>query len=110
MSADLLESLTVIVLPGLVNFSLTSGSATNAGSTPVVVTTTWTFALTRTSMKLYAYFTNGATALVHTLPGNTVDIPSSRVQVSVNGGASRRSTRPWRSAAQAPACNCSTSH
>jgi hypothetical protein len=89
MSADLLESLTVIVLPGLVHFPLTSGSASNPGSTPVVVTTTWTFALTRTSVKLYAYFTSASAALVHTQPANTVDIPSSRVQVSVNGGSNQ---------------------
>ena len=87
MSADLFESLTVVVLPGIVNFTLGSGSATNAGSTPVVVTTTWALSLTRTSLKLYAYFSNSTAALAHTLPGNTVDIPSSRFQIAVNGGS-----------------------
>jgi hypothetical protein len=87
MTAELLESLTVVVLPGLVNFSLTSGSATNAGSTPVTVTTTWALALTRSSLKLYAYFSNSSAALAHTLPANTTDIPSSRFQIAVNGGS-----------------------
>jgi hypothetical protein len=89
LSADLLESLSVVVLPGLVNFNLTSGSATNPGSTAVVVTTSWAFTLTRTSVKLYAYFTSASAALVHTQPGNTVDIPSSRFHVAVNGGAAQ---------------------
>jgi hypothetical protein len=87
MTAELLESLTVVVLPGLVNFNLASGSAANAGSTPVTVTTTWALALTRTSLKLYAYFSNSSAALVHTVPGNTTDIPSSRFQIAVNGGS-----------------------
>ncbi len=87
VSAQLLESLTVSVLPGLVNFSLTSGSSSNAGSTSVAVTTDWALALTRTTVKLYAYFSSSSAALVHTSPLNTVDIPSSRVEVSVNGGA-----------------------
>jgi hypothetical protein len=87
MTAELLESLTVVVLPGVVNFSLTSGSATNAGLVPVTVTTTWALALTRSSLKLYAYFSNSSAALAHTLPGNTTDIPSSRFQIAVNGGS-----------------------
>ncbi len=87
LSAVLLESLTVSVLPGLVNFSLTSGSSTNAGSTSVAVTTNWALALTRDTVKLHAYFSSASAALVHTSLTNTVDIPSSRVEVSVNGGA-----------------------
>jgi hypothetical protein len=89
MSAELLESLSIVVLPGLVNFSLSGGSATNAGSTPLVVTTTWALGLSRSSVKVYAYFSNASAALSHTVPGNTVDIPASRVQVSLNGGAMR---------------------
>jgi hypothetical protein len=87
LTATLLESLTVSVLPGAVSFSLTSGSATNAGSTTVAVTTSWALALTRDNLKLYGYFSSATAALVHTSVVNTVDIPSSRVEVSVNGGA-----------------------
>jgi hypothetical protein len=87
LSAELLESLTVSVLPGLVTFSLTSRSATNPGNTSVAVTTSWTLALTRDTVKLYAYFSSSSVALAHSGLSNTVDIPSSRVEVSVNGGA-----------------------
>jgi hypothetical protein len=89
MSAQLLESLTVSVLPGLVNFSLTSGSASNPGDTTIAVTTTWALTVTRTTLKVYGYFSSASAALVHTAVTNSVDIPSSRVEVSVNGGASQ---------------------
>jgi hypothetical protein len=89
LAATLLESLTVAVAPGTVNFSLTSGSATNAGSAPLVVTTTWALTVGRTNLKVFAYFDSASAALAHTDPLNSVDIPSSRVQVSVNGGANQ---------------------
>jgi len=87
LSALLPESLTVSVLPGLVNFTLTSGSSTNPGNTSVAVTTNWTLSLTRDTVKLFGYFSSSSAALVHTSVLNTIDIPSSRVEVSVNGGA-----------------------
>ena len=87
LTAILPESLTVSLLPGAVSFTLASGSATNPGNLPIAVTTTWTLAVTRTDVALYAYFSSASAALVHTVPANTVDIPSSRVEVSVNGGA-----------------------
>jgi hypothetical protein len=34
---------------------------------------------------LYGYFASASSALVHSAPTNTFDIPASRVQVSVNG-------------------------
>src|SRR5439155_25225782 len=52
---------------------------------PISATTTWTLALTRTDVKLSGYFSSASAALVHTLLTNTVDIPSDRVEVSVNG-------------------------
>lgn len=87
LNAELPESLTVSVLPGNVNFMLTSGSATNSGNTPVAVTTQWTLALTRTNVKVFGYFMSDSAALVHTVPLNDTDIPSNRIEVSVNGGA-----------------------
>jgi hypothetical protein len=89
LAATLLESLTVAVAPGTVNFSLTSGSATNAGSAPLVVTTTWALTVGRTNLKVYAYFDSASAALAHSDPLNSVDIPSSRFEVSVNGGANQ---------------------
>jgi len=87
LTAVLPESLTVSLLPGAVNFTLSSGSANNAGNLPIAVTTTWTLAVTRTDVALYAYFSSASAALVHTIPASTVDIPSARVEVSVNGAA-----------------------
>jgi len=85
--AQLLESLTVILSPGAVNFALTSGSGTNAGNAAIAATTSWTLLITRNNLSLYAYFSSAPSALVHVTPANTVDIPSTRVEVSVNGGA-----------------------
>jgi hypothetical protein len=68
-------------------FTLTAGSATNAASATITATTSWTLSATRTSVALYGYFSTAAAALVHTNGSNTVDIPSSRVEISVNGGA-----------------------
>jgi len=87
LTAVLPESLTVTLSAGAASFSLTSGSATNAGTPTLTATTTWTLAVTRTAISLHGYFTTATAALVHTAAGNTVDIPSSRVEVSVNGGA-----------------------
>ena len=87
LTAVLPESLTVTLLPNSVSFTLSSGAATNAGSTTISATTSWAFAATRTNVSLYGYFSSASAALVHTLPANSVDIPSARVEVSVNGGA-----------------------
>jgi hypothetical protein len=82
-----LESLTVTLLPASVSFTLMNGSATNAGSVAVAAMTSWTLLPTRNALSLYGYFSNASVALAHTAPTNTIDIPSSRVEVSVNGGA-----------------------
>jgi hypothetical protein len=87
LTAVLSESLSVTLLPSAVTFTLTSGSATNAGSTAITATTSWALAVTRTNVALYGYFSSASAALAHTAVTNTVDIPSSRVEVSVNGGA-----------------------
>jgi hypothetical protein len=87
LTATLAESLTVALLPGAVTFTLTSGSVTNAGSVTISATTTWALSVTRTNLALFGYFSSAPTALAHTAVTNTVDIPSSRVEVAVNGGA-----------------------
>src|SRR5713101_2573857 len=87
LSATLPESLTVTLLPGAVSFVLTSGSATNAGNVSITATTSWTLAVTRTNLALYGYFSSASAALVHSALTNTTDIPSARVEVSVNSGA-----------------------
>ena len=85
-SATAQESLGVSLTPGSVSFALSAGSATNAGSVPVAVTVNWLVLPIRTSISVYGYFTNAAAGLAHGSPANPVDIPSSRVEVSVNGG------------------------
>ena len=87
LTAVLAESLTVTLLPSAVGFTLSSGSASNPGGLTIAATTTWTLAATRTNLALYGYFSSASAALVHTSPANSTDIPSSRVEVSVNGAA-----------------------
>jgi hypothetical protein len=87
LTATLPESLTVTLLPGAASFSLVGDSATNAGSATISATTTWTLAAARTSVKLFGYFSSATIALAHTDTNNSIDIPSARVEVSVNGGA-----------------------
>lgn len=87
LTATLPESLTVSLLPGAVNFTLTGGSATNAGDATISATTSWTLSVTRTNVSLYGYFSSSTAALAHSAPTNTVDIPSARVETSINGGA-----------------------
>lgn len=82
LNAPLAESLTVAAGPATVNFTLVPNGAA-AGSAPVSITTTWALAKTRTSVKLYAYFSS-ANALTD---GAGDNIPTSNVTGSVNGGA-----------------------
>lgn len=86
--AQLIESLTVILLPGSASFTLTTNSATNAASVVITATTSWLVLPVRNNVSLYAYFSSSTAALAHTAASNTVDIPSSRVEVSINGAAS----------------------
>jgi hypothetical protein len=81
LNATLAESLTVAAGPATVNFALASSGSVN-GSAPVTVTTTWALAKTRTSVKLYGYFSS-ANALTD---GAGDNIPVANVSGNVNGG------------------------
>lgn len=82
LNATLAESLTVAAGPATVNFTLAANGPAN-GSAPVSITTTWALGKTRTSVKLYAYFSS-----VNALnDGSGDNIPTSKVTGSVNGGA-----------------------
>ena len=83
LNATLAESLTVNLSANAVNFTLTSGSAANAGSTNITATTSWVLSSGRTAVGVYAYFANAASAL----SGGGNNIPSSAFQISDNGGA-----------------------
>jgi len=87
MAATLSESVTVSLSGANVNFTLTSGSASNPGDTTISATTDWVLKPGRSALKLYAYFDSSTIALAHQDAANTSDIPSSAVEVGVNGGA-----------------------
>jgi hypothetical protein len=82
-----LSSITVSLVPASVAFALTRDSASNPGNATLSVTTAWSVLLPGQTIALYGYFASASAALAHTTPANIVDIPSSRVSVSVNGGA-----------------------
>jgi len=81
LTANMVESLSVSATPSAVNFTL-AASGTSTGSAPVVITTTWTLAKSRTSVKLYAYFAS-ATALTD---GASDNIPAANVTGALNAG------------------------
>src|SRR5216683_1926394 len=85
LNANLSESLTLSLSANAVNFTLTGGSATNAGSTNITATTAWVLKPGRTAVGVYAYFANAAAALTDGVGDN---IPSSAFFISDNGGAS----------------------
>jgi hypothetical protein len=84
LSATLAESLTVSLSGNSVNFNLTAGSPTNAGSTTITATTAWVLKPSRTAVKVYAYFADATAALTD----GTTNIPSSAFFIADNGGAS----------------------
>jgi hypothetical protein len=77
------EFVTLSLSGSSVNFNLTSGSASNPGSTSIAAVTTWSLRPNRDSLNVYAYFNNAASALSN--GGN--NIPSANFQISDNGGA-----------------------
>lgn len=84
LNAVLSQSVSVTLSANAVNFTLTSGSANNPGSTSITATTTWTLKPSVGSLQLYAFFSNSASALTDGAGNN---IPSADFQISNNGGA-----------------------
>jgi hypothetical protein len=70
---------------------LIPGSATNNGSAPVTVTTTWANLNPGQSkpLSVWAYFSSATAALAHVSACSVgcMDIPSSAMEIRVNGGA-----------------------
>lgn len=85
LNAQLSESLTLNLSASAVNFALTAGSATNAGSTNITATTAWVLKPGRTAVTVDAYFANAGSALNDGAGNN---IPSSAFFIADNGGAS----------------------
>lgn len=80
LKATLAESLTLNLSANAVNFALTAGSATNAGSTNITATTSWVLQPGRTAVGIYAYFASATAALTD----GTNNIPSSAFYISDN--------------------------
>lgn len=83
LNAVLAETLTVAAGPATVNFTPLAPNGTTNGDNPVAITTTWALKSTRTSVKLYAYFTS-ANALTD---GAGDNIPTSKVTGKIDGAA-----------------------
>ncbi len=81
LNATLAEQITIVAAPTTVTFALAPTGITT-GSAPVGVTTTWALAKTRTTMKVYAYFSSGS-ALTDGGPGDI--IPTSSVLGQIGG-------------------------
>jgi len=84
LQAVLSQSLTLTLSGNAVNFNLAAGSAANPGSTSITATTSWTLKPSVGSLKVYAFFSNSASALTDGAGNN---IPSADFQISNNGGA-----------------------
>ncbi len=84
LNAVLSQSVTLTLSANAVNFALTAGSAANPGSTSITATTAWTLKPSVGSVKVYAFFSNSASALND---GGGNNIPSADFQISNNGGA-----------------------
>jgi hypothetical protein len=84
LNAVLSQSVTLTLSANAVNFNLTAGSAANPGSTSITATTSWTLKPSVGSLKVYAFFSNSASALTD---GAGSNIPSADFQISNNGGA-----------------------
>ena len=85
LNATMAESLTLTLSANVVNFNLSAGSGTNAGSAGITATTKWTLAAGRNSVGVYAYFGSAAAALTD---GAGDNIPSSAFFISDNAGPS----------------------
>src|SRR5437763_17001184 len=79
LNAVLNDSITVSLSSSAVNFTLTSGSANNPGSTSVTATTSWLLRPNVNSLKLYAFFSSSTSALTDGAGNN---IPSADFQIS----------------------------
>jgi hypothetical protein len=83
LTASISESITLSVSPAAITFTASGTSSTPvAGSAPIVVSSLWYLAPTRTSYKVYQYF---ATTTALTGTGNNVGVGA--VTSTVDGGS-----------------------
>ncbi len=82
LNATLPDGLSIRLSGNAVNFNLTAGRPTNAGSTGITATSSW-FSKAGRTLSVYAYFSSATAALTD----GVTNIPSSAFQISNNGGA-----------------------
>jgi hypothetical protein len=85
LTATLAEALTVVATPALVNFSLAPGGVSQ-GSDPVVITTSWILAPSRSTVKLFGWFAVPSAALSDGLIVLANNIPSSSIYGQMTTG------------------------
>ncbi len=83
LQAVLTDSISLTLSANAVNFTMTPGSGTNAGSTAITATTRWLLKPSVNSVKVYAFFASSAAALTDGAGNN---IPSADFQISNNAG------------------------
>jgi hypothetical protein len=83
LQAVLTDSISVTLSANAVNFTMTPGSGSNAGSTAITATTRWLLKPSVNSVKVYAFFASSAAALTDGAGNN---IPSADFQISNNAG------------------------
>jgi len=85
LNATLAEALTVSVTGGaVVNFTLASNTAANAGSTTSTILTSWVLKPGRTKVTVWAWVPDGTAALTD----GTTNIPASAVSAAAAGSGS----------------------
>jgi hypothetical protein len=90
LTANLAESLTLSLSSGAVNFALAPGTVSNPGTSGITATTRWVLKASRSTVGVYAYFSNASAALTD---GAGDNIPASAFFISDNGGASTALTQ-----------------
>ena len=87
LSATLSESLSITLNSGATQSiaSLTPAAVNNFNGGPANVTTAWVLKPGRTAVALYAYFDSPTSALLHTDPNNTTDVPAAAIKAQLNG-------------------------
>jgi hypothetical protein len=83
LTGTLIEALTVVALPPAVAFNLSAGGV-STGTPSVVVATTWVLGPSRTSVKVFGYFSTSTAALTD---GAGDNIPSADVLGQVTTGS-----------------------
>ena len=98
------QSISVTLLPGAVAFTLANNRATNTGSTPLTVTTSWTLLLPGRTVSVYGATFRARPPRLHTRPEPTPStFPPRALKPALTARRTCPSIRPSLSARRAPA-------